>query len=67
MPELVKRPRFRMGDKVRFTYAGVPLVGTLTVAQGTYSPAGHVLYTVRVPMEPEPLRLLLREEEVEKV
>jgi hypothetical protein len=39
-------------------------VGTVTEARGTYSPNGHVLYRVRVPMDPEPLFLLVREEEV---
>ncbi len=33
-------------------------------ARGTYSPSGDVLYRVRVPMDPEPLFLLVREEEV---
>jgi hypothetical protein len=65
MPELVKRPRFHVGDKVRFHY-GKPLVGTVTEARGTYNPNGHHLYRVYVPMEPEPLRLLLREDVLEE-
>jgi hypothetical protein len=66
MPELVKRPRYQVGDKLRLKY-GTPLVGMVTEARGTYSPDGHILYRVRVPMDPEPLYLLVLEDEVEKV
>lgn len=66
MPELVKQPRYKVGDQVRLTFLE-RWVGRVMEAQGSYSPDGHVLYTVYVPMDPEPLTLLLREEEVEKV
>lgn len=66
MDELVKRPRYEVGDKVRLKF-GTPFVGTITEARGTYSPTGHVRYRVHVQMDPEPLWLELREDEVEKV
>jgi hypothetical protein len=66
MAELVKRPKYKILDKVRLKH-GSRFVGTITEAQGTYNPDGHVLYEVYVPMDPEPLLFLLREEEIEKV
>jgi hypothetical protein len=66
MAELVKYPRYKIGDKVRVKF-GSRSVGLVSEARGTYSPTGHVLYTVYVPMDPEPLMMLLREEEIEKV
>ncbi len=32
---------------------------------GTHSQNGHILYSVYVPMSPEPLILLVREDEIE--
>jgi hypothetical protein len=64
MPELAKRPLYKMGDRLQLKARGPRWVGTVTEARGTYSPNGHVLYTLRVPMDPEPLFLLVREEEV---
>ena len=65
MPDLKKQPRFKVGDQVRLTF-GTRLVGTVMEARGTYLPSGHILYRVYVPMEPEPLVLEVREDEVEK-
>jgi|GEM_PF-6054080 len=64
MPELVKHPRYKVGDLLQLKSRGPRWVGTVVEARGTYSPTGHVLYNVRVPMDPEPLFLLVREEEV---
>ena len=64
MPELLKRPRYKVGDLLQLNWRGPRWVGTVTEARGTYSPAGHVLYHVRVPMDPEPLFLLVREDEI---
>src|SRR5260370_9648497 len=64
MPELVKHPRYKVGDQLQLKARGPRWVGTVTEARGTYSPNGHVLYHVRVPMDPEPLFLLVREEDV---
>jgi hypothetical protein len=64
MAELVKHPRYRIGDQLQPRFRGPRWVGTVTNARGTYSPTGHVLYNIRVPMDPEPVDLLLREEEV---
>jgi len=64
MPELAKHPRFKVGDQLQLKSRGPRWVGTVTEARGTYSANGHVLYHVRVPMDPEPLFLLVREEEV---
>lgn len=66
MPELLKHPRYKIGDKVRVKF-GSRSIGLVSEARGTYSPTGHVLYTVHVPMDPEPLTMLLREEEIEKI
>jgi hypothetical protein len=64
MPELTKHPRYKVGDQLQLKSRGPRWVGTVTEARGTYSPSGHVLYRVRVPMDPEPVFLLVREEEV---
>lgn len=63
MPELAKHPRYKVGDLLQLRSRGPRWVGTVTEARGSYSPTGHVLYHVRVPMDPEPLFLLVREEE----
>jgi len=64
--DLVKRPRYKIGEKVRMRH-GTPLVGLVSEARGTYHEDGNVLYRVRVPMEPEPLFMLVTEEEIEPV
>jgi hypothetical protein len=66
MAGLVKHPRYKIGEKVRVKF-GAGFVGTVAEARGTYSPDGNVLYRVYVPMDPEPLWLLLREDAVEPV
>jgi hypothetical protein len=66
MSDLVKVPRFKVGDKVQLKH-GTRLIGTVSEARGTYTSHGNVLYHVHVPMEPEPLLLLLRENEIDKV
>ena len=66
MPELVKRPRYQVLDKVQVKH-GSRFIGTVTEARGTYQPDGQCLYRVYVPMEPESLLLLVTEEEIEKV
>lgn len=66
MPELVKIPSYQIGDKVQMKFP-TRFVGTIVEARGTYSPNGHVLYRVHIPMDPEPLFLELREEEIEKI
>jgi hypothetical protein len=66
MPELVKRPRYKIGDKVQSKF-GNRSVGRVMYARGTYRPDGDVLYTVYVPMDPEPLIMLFTEEEIDKV
>jgi hypothetical protein len=64
MPTLVKRPRYKIGDQIQPKYRGPRWVGMVAEARGTYSADGHVLYRIRVAMEPEPLFLLVREDEV---
>ncbi len=64
MPQLAKRPRYKVGDQLQLNSRGPRWIGTVTEARGTYSPSGHVLYRVRVPMDPEPVFLLVREEEL---
>jgi hypothetical protein len=62
MPDIKTQPRFKVGDKVRARF-GTRLVGTVMEVQGIR----RILYSVYVPMEPEPLKLLVREDEIEKV
>ena len=64
MPELVKRPRYKIGDQLQIRYRGPRWVGAVTEARGTYSPDGHVSYRIRVPMDPEPLFLPVDEEDL---
>lgn len=64
MPELAKHPRYKVGDQLQLKSRGLRWVGSVTEARGTYSPSGHVLYRLRVPMDPEPVFLLVREDEV---
>lgn len=66
MPELVKRPIYQVGDQVRIKIPS-RWVGTITEARGSYHESGNVLYTVRVPLEPEHLWMLLHEDEIEKI
>jgi hypothetical protein len=66
MPDLDKSAQYKIGDKVRVK-GGIGLVGMVSEVRRVYSPAGgHHLYRVRVPMDPEPLWLEVREEEIEK-
>jgi hypothetical protein len=57
-------PQYKLGDTVRVK---VParLVGTVTYVQYTPQGSGRALYQVRVPMDPEPLLMLLEEDEME--
>ena len=66
MAQLAKQPRYKIGDQVRAKH-GSRLVGRVMYARGTYSLDGEVLYEVYVPMGPEPLIMLLTEEDIEKV
>jgi hypothetical protein len=67
MPELNPQPRYNVGDKVRVT-SGARLVGTVTEVRGAGPPprSGRICYRVYVPMDPEPLMLEVRDEEIEK-
>jgi hypothetical protein len=64
MPELAKHPLHKVGDRLQLKSRGPRWVGTVTEARGTYSSGGNVTYRLRVPMEPEPLFLMVREDEV---
>jgi hypothetical protein len=66
MIELKIHPRYKVGDRVRLVF-GTGLVGTVMEARGSYYETGHALYRIHVPMNPEPLVLAVREEEIEKV
>jgi hypothetical protein len=65
MPDLETRPLFQIADKVRVKCGVPPLVGLVAEVSGARSRDGGLLYRVRVPMDPEPLWLLLREDEME--
>jgi hypothetical protein len=65
MPGLEKGAQFKVGDKVRIPFGTRP-VGTVTEVTVSPTQAGRVLYRVRVPMDPEPLWMEVREDEIEK-
>jgi hypothetical protein len=60
-----KGAKFKVGDKVRMPY-GAFLVGTVSEVRVSPTQAGLVFYRVRVPMDPEPLWMEVREDEIEK-
>jgi hypothetical protein len=63
----VKAPSlFQVGDKVRMKFGSPPLVGLVAEVTGARSRTGLILYSVRVPMDPEPLWLVVQEDEMEK-
>jgi hypothetical protein len=61
MSDIKTQPRYKIGDKVRLT-GGTPLVGTVMEVQGIR----RILYRIYVPMDPEPLKFEVREDEIEK-
>ena len=65
MPDLDKRAQYKIGDKVRLK-GGDGLVGMVSEVHFARVPGARILYRVRVPMDPEPLWLEVREEEIEK-
>jgi hypothetical protein len=66
MSDIKTTPRYQVGDKVRFVH-GSRLVGSVMHVQGIHSPRGRILYEIYVPMDPEPLIMPAREEDIEKV
>jgi hypothetical protein len=65
MPRFEPGAQFQVGDKVRISF-GARLVGTVTEVRVSPTQAGLVFYRVRVPMDPEPLWMEVREDEIEK-
>ena len=65
MPGLKTHPRYKVGDTVQVKI-GTRMIGTVMEVRGIHSPSGRILYSVHVPMSPEPLVLEVREDEVEK-
>ncbi len=65
MPDLETHARYKVGDAVRVKF-GTRMIGTVMEVRGIHSPGGRILYSVHVPMSPEPLVLEVREDEVEK-
>jgi hypothetical protein len=61
----VKKPRYQIGDEVRLAF-GSRLVGRVMEVLNAPGGSGRVLYTLYVPMDPEPLIWPVREEEIEK-
>lgn len=68
MPELEKPgpPKFKIGDKVRAKFEP-SLPGLVAEIRRAVSPGRQHVYRVRVPMDPEPLWLEFRENDIEKV
>lgn len=64
MPDVEKKPRFKIGDKVKFKI-GNTLIGTVSEVRYARHGSGLIRYRVRVPMEAEPLWFELFEDEVE--
>ncbi len=65
MPRFEPGAQFQVGDEVRIPFGTCP-VGTVTEVTVSPTQVGRVLYRVRVPMDPEPLWMELREDEVER-
>jgi hypothetical protein len=64
VPDAENTP-FKVFDQVRVKI-GTGLVGTVTEVHFPDAPDGGTLYRVRIPMEPEPLLLVVRAEAIEK-
>jgi hypothetical protein len=62
----VKPPVYKVGDKVRVVGPG-RLVGMIREVQRAVTPNGTTLYHVYIPLDPEPLIVPAREEELEAV
>jgi hypothetical protein len=65
MADFEHPPRYKLGDLVRFPWEQ-GLTGRITEVMPARTPEAHTLYTVKVPMDPEPLIFLVREEGIEK-
>jgi hypothetical protein len=65
MADFEHPPLYKLGDVVRFP-SGQWLTGRVIEVTPARTPEAHTLYTVKVPMDPEPLLFLLRESEIEK-
>jgi hypothetical protein len=57
---------YKIGDQVRLRF-GSRLIGTVSEVDEPVSPEGHVKYRIRIPMDPEPLWVPVRQDDVEKV
>jgi hypothetical protein len=64
MSALSTPPRYKVGDQVRIKIPS-RWVGMVSEVRYTPSGSGRVLYRVRVPLDPEPLWMVLAENEVE--
>lgn len=58
--------KYKVGDQVRLKFP-TQLIGRVMEMQGGHTPESHILYTIYVPMNPEPLIVPVREDEIEKV
>lgn len=66
MPDLQTQPLYKVGDKVRLKL-GTHLVGLVSEVRGPVpGGSGRILYSVRVPLDPEPLFFEVRQDELEK-
>jgi hypothetical protein len=59
-------PQFKIADEVRVKIP-TRLVGLVSEVTWTSAGSGEILYRVRIPMDPDPLWMLLRESEIEAV
>jgi hypothetical protein len=57
---------YKIGDKVQLRFAG-RLIGAVTEVREPMAPSEQVRYSIRIPMDPEPLWLEVRQDEVDKV
>jgi hypothetical protein len=64
MADLPNPPRYKVGDQVRLPW-GARLEGKVMEVTPALAPHAHTLYSVYVPMDPEPLIFLVRENEIE--
>jgi hypothetical protein len=56
--------RYKVGEKVRLRF-WTHLAGTVMEVHGKPPPGGGLLYRIYIPMDPEPLIVEAREEEIE--
>jgi hypothetical protein len=66
MSDAGKTPLYKIGDQVRLTFGGRMVGRVMEVQPVPPGGTGNILYRIYIPMDPEPLIPLVRENEIEK-